>query len=278
MAKGVKKYSDLVRKHVANLRHIRGIFNYCDRWCERCAMTSRCSVFAINQEHCPDARARDADNARFWKKLSELFQGTLEMIREDAERQKISLESNDIQALAAEERRRESAVEEHDCPRAAKRYADMVDVWFKSAKPLFAEKKVALESQARMQLPGTNPASEAARLKDAAEVVQYYQHQIWVKLMRAVGSLLEEESEALDEYPKDSDGSAKVALIGIDRSISAWSEMRLQFSDQGTGFLISSSSSTACDGKPRRPFQTRAPLSGRGLTPARRSARESSSA
>ena len=25
---------------------IVGIFNYCDRWCERCAFTSRCRVFA----------------------------------------------------------------------------------------------------------------------------------------------------------------------------------------------------------------------------------------
>ena len=122
-------------------------------------------------------------------------------------------------------------MKKHACPRAAKRYAGMVDAWFESAKPLFAEKKVALESQARMQLPGADPEAEAARLKDAVEVVQYYQHQIWVKLMRATGGLLEEKSEPPNEYPKDSDGSAKVALIGIDRSISAWSEMRLQFPD-----------------------------------------------
>ncbi len=231
MSKRRKKYSDLVRKHVANPKHIRSIFNYCDRWCERCLRTSRCSVFAINQEHCPDAGVRDEANARFWEKMSEVFQETIEMIREEAEQQKIDLDSVDIEALAAEHRRRESAVKAHECPRAAKRYANMVDAWFDSAKPLFAEKKVALESQARMQLPDANPKAEAARLKDAVEVVQYYQHQTWVKLMRATGGLLEEKSEAPNEYPKDSDGSAKVALVGIDRSISAWSEMRLQFSD-----------------------------------------------
>ena len=90
MAKRRKKYSALARKHVENPRHIPGIFNYCDRWCERCPMTSRCSVFAITQEHCPDRGERDADNARFWEKISEVFQGTLEMIREDAERQNIT--------------------------------------------------------------------------------------------------------------------------------------------------------------------------------------------
>ena len=29
---------------------IVGIFNYCDRWCERCPLTSRCRVFATLAE------------------------------------------------------------------------------------------------------------------------------------------------------------------------------------------------------------------------------------
>lgn len=43
--------------------------------------------------------------------------------------------------------------------------------------------------------------------------------------MRAISGLMENEPEVYDElywYARDSDGSAKVALIGIDRSIAAW--------------------------------------------------------
>lgn len=29
---------------------IPGIYNYCDRWCERCAFTSRCLTYAALQE------------------------------------------------------------------------------------------------------------------------------------------------------------------------------------------------------------------------------------
>ncbi len=47
--------------------------------------------------------------------------------------------------------------------------------------------------------------------------------------MRAVRGELDEEPEDFDEYPKDSDGSAKVALIGIERSIAAWGEIRSHF-------------------------------------------------
>jgi len=40
--------------------------------------------------------------------------------------------------------------------------------------------------------------------------------------MRAVRGELDESEEELDEFPKDSEGSAKIALIAIDRSIAAW--------------------------------------------------------
>jgi hypothetical protein len=33
----------------------------------------------------------------------------------------------------------------------------------------------------------------------------------------------------LEEFPKDSDGSAKVALIAIDRSMAAWAHMHNHF-------------------------------------------------
>jgi hypothetical protein len=43
--------------------------------------------------------------------------------------------------------------------------------------------------------------------------------------MRSVHGTLGNNSELLEDYPKDSDGSAKVALIAIDRSMAAWTHM-----------------------------------------------------
>jgi hypothetical protein len=40
--------------------------------------------------------------------------------------------------------------------------------------------------------------------------------------MRAVRGKTEEEEEQYDEFPSDADGSAKIALIAIDRSVAAW--------------------------------------------------------
>ena len=37
-------------------RFIPGIYNYCDRWCEHCELTSRCLNYAMGQEEAGDSR------------------------------------------------------------------------------------------------------------------------------------------------------------------------------------------------------------------------------
>ena len=71
----------------------------------------------------------------------------------------------------------------------------------------------------------------AKELNELVDVIRWYQNQIHVKIMRAVMGRFEEKNEQ-DDYPKDSDGSAKVALIGMDRSISAWGKMLSYFPEQ----------------------------------------------
>ena len=77
------------------------------------------------------------------------------------------------------------------------------------------------------------------RLEDAREVVQWYQYQIAVKTMRALSGRKEEldEDPEIVEFPKDSDGSAKVALIGIDRSIAAWRLMQLSLPERAASIV-----------------------------------------
>jgi hypothetical protein len=74
---------------------------------------------------------------------------------------------------------------------------------------------------------------EVSDVEDAREVIQWYQYQIAVKTMRALSGRREEiEDPEIGDFPKDSDGSAKVALIGIDRSIAAWRMMQLSLPDR----------------------------------------------
>lgn len=226
-----------IRKLAENPKFISGIYNYCDRWCERCPFTSRCMNFALSEEQFSDADAHDINNQAFWQKLSEIFQITLEMVKETAQREGIDLDSLDLQAASNEDRILRDNAESHECSRAARAYVEMVKNWFNSTKELFEKKADELSLQARLELPNSNPDGEAAELEDSVDVIRWYQYFVYVKLVRAVRGTLEENSQILDEFPKDSDGSAKVALIAIDRSIAAWGRIRRHFPERDDDIL-----------------------------------------
>ena len=54
--------------------------------------------------------------------------------------------------------------------------------------------------------------------------------------MRALSARNEDDADDKD-LPKDYDGSAKVALIGIDRSIAAWRVMQLAISGRAQSIV-----------------------------------------
>ena len=221
-----------IKKLAENPNFIPGIYNYCDRWCERCPFTSCCMNFALSEEHFDDPQSRDINNEAFWDKLSEIFQVTLEMVKETAKEQGIDLDSLDLQAAAEDERKAGDIARNHECARLAKAYSETVKKWFDSAEELFEKKADDLSLQARLELPDSNPAGEAATLKDSVDIIRWYQHFIYVKLVRAIRGTLEESSQGLDEVPGDANGSAKVALISIDRSIAAWGQMCEHFPER----------------------------------------------
>jgi len=220
---------EYIKKLAENPNLIPGIYNYCDRWCERCPFTSRCMNFALSEEQFADPQTHDINNEAFWEKLSEIFQLTLEMVKETAQEQGIDLDSLDIQQAADERETIRNSAKNHECPYAAKVYGQMVNDWFDSAKDLFEEKADDLGLQVRLELPDFDPAEEADSLKNSVDIIRWYQHFIYVKLIRAVQGKLKETPQSLEEFPKDSDGSAKVAVISIDRSIAAWGQMREHF-------------------------------------------------
>jgi len=43
-------------------RFISGIYNYCDRWCDRCSFTSRCMHFAASKKAHSELESFDIEN------------------------------------------------------------------------------------------------------------------------------------------------------------------------------------------------------------------------
>lgn len=202
-------------------RFISGIYNYCDRWCERCPQTSHCLNYAMGEEEFADPESRDIQNKAFWEKMSQVLRTTLEMVKEEAVSRGIDLDALDFDD--AEEESVQETAENHEISRAALAYSKMVEDWFSEAKSFFGRDGEAVD---KTLLPLDESEPPKGEMEESLEVVRWYQHQIYVKMMRAISGRLREELEESDEedlYAKDSDGSAKVALIGIDRSIAAWS-------------------------------------------------------
>jgi hypothetical protein len=221
-----------IEKLAKDPRFIPGIYNYCDRWCQRCAFTSQCMTYALCEDEFNNPQSRDITNKAFWNKLHDIFRVTLEMVKETAQKMGIDLNSIDHEETAIrEEQVHKTATEQPYC-QAALDYIRMVDNWFDSNKELLEDKAVELQTQFEADIPGTRSADEAISIRDYLEVIRWYQHQIYVKLCRAASGMIRGELEDLEYFPEDANGSAKVAIIGIERSIAAWGGLLNQFPQQ----------------------------------------------
>ena len=174
--------------HADNHSFIPGLSTYCDRWCERCPLTARCLRFAL------DADTAHADEPALRHHLGEAFRATLDRLRE------ITAAPKPREALSPTPCLHEAALRRHPLARASKSYALLAHAWFEVAERFGP------------------PAS--AEVVEAMEVIRWYQFQIHARLMRALHARRTGPPSAA--APNPADGAAKVALLGLDRSMAAW--------------------------------------------------------
>ncbi len=216
---------------------IDGIFNYCDRWCERCPLTTRCRLFAMERELSAES---DKHNEEFCERLDAAIDRlSYGLSEEESDWNESAEEALDSAYGDGEYSER---AETHPLASSATDYGFVVFNWFKAHKDRF---------------PDDSPMPVAASFQrttldanEAVEVIRWYEFQIGVKLTRAVSGLTVEADESwlnFDEGWQDSDtvvhanarqqdsaGSARVALIGIERSIGAWTVLRDALPDLDT--------------------------------------------
>lgn len=230
-------------------KYIDGIYNYCDRWCERCPLTLRCRVYAMEQQNA-DSEGADASNAAFWSSIQKVFAQTKDLLQRMARERGVDLDavdlSNDEQRSYARLRKQ---TRRHPLVKQGEAYAQLVNQWLEAHEAVFEQKGESLEQQFSLGLDDCDPEEESLAIGDAIEVVRWYQFQIPVKISRGVGSremeaedepdLFEDDSDTEDAtvYPSDADGSVKVALLGIDRSLAAWTRLSQLFPEEADSIL-----------------------------------------
>lgn len=216
-------------KRAKNPNNIPGIFNYCDRWCERCTFTSRCLNRELSSEREKNLEKLDYNNKEYWEEMGKVFEDTFKLIAYVMEKEGIDLSQIDEEGVNVEMAKDENVHEtadKHIISIAAKKYMNMVDAFFEKEKELFIDKENELNQQLALGMNERKIKTEADELKDVFEIIAWYNPQIWVKLMRALCGKIEDDGwEVENGFQRDYDGSAKVALVGMDRSLGAWGKL-----------------------------------------------------
>ena len=181
---------------------IPGIHSYCDRWCEHCAFVSRCTVGISEFEM--DGPERDLQNKEFWEHMSVIFQATYEMIAEDAREMGIDL--SEISTEYEKPVHHATTAE-----KLAKEYGFRLLDWLKVNDELFNQKS---ENFALIN------DQQVVTFKDALDVVSWYSLFITVKIHRATLTPYSFDDEETDNHDKN--GSAKIAMIAVSRSLEAF--------------------------------------------------------
>jgi hypothetical protein len=210
--------------------YIDGIYNYCDRWCERCVFTSRCRNFEGIRKLNPEEQ--DIENKAFWDKIAKNFETAIKLLHKAAEKSGI-----DLNAVSAEEKNEYSRKAKRDRNAAKSQpLAKVTLLYIEKGRKLLENEELMKEKandmvrhfelgiQSEDQVSG-----EVSVIKDCQEIITWYLHFIHVKFMRALMGKLEDDGwEEANGFQRDCDGSAKIAMIAIDKSIEAWTLM-LQF-------------------------------------------------
>ena len=226
------KKSDL-RKLAQKPDLIPGIYNYCDRWCERCPFTHRCMQYAMEQEQRRQRGRSPRNHDAFWKNLEASLKRTEGLLAELAAEHGLKLDQREPGTLQRQRRSKRQAAERHPLAMASKKYSALVDEWFQNGEAVLRDKEEEILAQAKLGVGGVN--EEIASLTDVVEILRWYQYQIYPKVMRGLSAEPAHGDNA--GFPRDSDGSVKVALIAMDRSIAAWMRMKDFFPAQGDDIL-----------------------------------------
>jgi len=198
----VERYKKKLKEIAGRPDIIPGIHSYCDRWCERCAFVSRCTVGISEFEM--DGPERDLQNKAFWEHMSVIFQATYEMIAEGAREMGIDLS----QASTGYEKPVHHAT---TAEKLAKEYGFRLLDWLKKNRELFDQKTENFAPISEKQV---------ITFKDALDVVSWYSLFITVKIHRATLTPYSFDDEETDNYDKN--GSAKIAMIAVSRSLEAF--------------------------------------------------------
>ena len=207
-----------------NKEYIEGIYNYCDRWCEKCRFTANCLLYTQESK----IKTYEILNKGDISGIEEVFDKEIDRLENETEEDDKSFEGKLGKDYFEEEYENDEDVfdpEDKDILRESPRYPvnDLLDEFFIKSHTLIK----TLNSKYNFNADSKEQLSDLSGKKsfDDFEIFVWYHTLIGTKIKRALFSLNDVNNEDDEEIREisagDMNGSAKVGIISIKRTIDA---------------------------------------------------------
>jgi hypothetical protein len=196
---------------------IPGIYNYCDRWCERCRFRNKCSLYDKEQKRLAEHESKGEDPYDWDIVLEDIkgeFEETLRLIHEAAEKQGIDLDD------LPDEEYETPDPSDHPLVVVASGYSKEASAFLKTLRETIQAEGIDLSKRIEYMPTAKEDKERLMRIVSSYDTVMWYHTLIPVKIRRAIQSKMEIGSN--DEFAEeDALTSAKIAYIGIMQSMAS---------------------------------------------------------
>lgn len=203
-----------------NKEYISGIYNYCDRWCEKCSFTSNCLLYTNESKIITHEILNNGDLTGIEKIFMPDFPDEDGEDDYDGEDDFIFNQEDITDEEIKPLRQLLDDMPPHSLELLADEYFETAHTFLNDLNDkfnLYPVDKDRLVNQ------------EYAKLSDLFDVVSWYHIFIGAKIKRALlgkADLLQEDDEDVRSFTTDDiNGSAKVASIGVAKSVESLNQM-----------------------------------------------------
>jgi hypothetical protein len=229
---------------------IPGVFNYCDRWCEKCRFIRQCRVGCIEadevvEENDDPASEQVEGKEDVFRRLMAMAPRARAGVDPDAEDEDddaaaeeddeddegfeidpaaLEITDEDMEEFDKKEEETSARVDAHELSMLSDAYMEFCDEWIESRDTLLKGKGIDLSRRPGQQWVALPP--EMLVLQEAVEEVAWFRTMLPVKTDRCVRGKLEDpgfmERIGPDPQQSDENGTAKLVLHILDRCETAW--------------------------------------------------------
>jgi hypothetical protein len=214
---------------------IPGVYNHCDRRCERCRFVRQCRVGAVDVDDVGEAE--DAIGSEGPEDLRERLVRLMNMPPLEADDQdedeeegmELDLDPADLEPTAeeiTEQERARQALEAHPLSTMGLAYMDLVDEWMEPREEMLTAKGILVHRHQELSVAAALRTPELLVLSEALDEIGWFKAMLHVKCQRAVSGKLEDTGwmAAMDMDPLQSDwnGTAKLCKEIVQRCTAAW--------------------------------------------------------